>query len=47
MPQPPSGCPFAADPHREMTGMIYGFCVSQIIRTASNCHWPITWPQVH
>ena len=34
MPQPPSGCPFAVDLHREMTGMIYGFCVSQIIRTA-------------
>jgi hypothetical protein len=35
MPQPPSGCAFAVDPHREMTGMIYGFCVSQIIRAAA------------
>jgi hypothetical protein len=35
MPQPPSGCAFAVDPNREMTGMIYGFCVSQIIRTAA------------
>ena len=35
MPLPPSGCAFAADPHREMTGMIFGFCVSQIIRTAA------------
>jgi predicted O-methyltransferase YrrM len=34
MPQPPSGGTFAAGPHREMTGMIFGFCVSQIIRTA-------------
>ncbi|HET7667465.1 MAG TPA: methyltransferase [Mycobacterium sp.] len=35
MPQPPSGCVYAADPHREMTGMILGFCVSQVIRTVA------------
>jgi predicted O-methyltransferase YrrM len=35
MPQPPSGCAYAVDPHREMTGMLYGFCVSQVIRAAA------------
>ena len=35
MPQPQSEYVSDADPHREMTGMIFGFCVSQIIRTAA------------
>src|SRR5262245_57087829 len=34
MPQPPSGCRFAADPHREMTGMNYAFCVAHVVRPA-------------
>jgi arginase family enzyme len=35
MPQPQSDYAPGVDLHREMTGMIFAFCVSQIIRTAA------------
>ncbi|HZA09304.1 methyltransferase [Mycobacterium sp.] len=35
MPQPQSDYALVVDPHREMTEMIFGFCVSQIVRTAA------------
>jgi hypothetical protein len=35
MPQSQSEYALVVDPYREMTGMIFGFCVSQVVRTAA------------
>ena len=45
MPQPPSGCAFAADPHREMTGMISASASARSSAQPPNCRWPTIWPQ--
>jgi predicted O-methyltransferase YrrM len=35
MPQLPSDAVVVADPHQQMTGMVFAFCVSQMIRAAA------------